>query len=106
MNGVSSESCSSPHDLVVWTRALFLEGELATAEPKRLRYRVLHVARPLALSRRRAKLRLRGGLPEEVRDPGSSRCGLILIQRASWSGWRGVTETVGCPVMLRSGDHG
>jgi len=75
LNGVSSESCSSPHDLVVWTRALFLEGELATAEPKRLRYRVLHVARPLALSRRRAKLRLQhiwpsAELPAEMGGTG------------------------------------
>ena len=27
------------HDLIVWTQALLLTGELAKAEPKRLRYR-------------------------------------------------------------------
>jgi hypothetical protein len=27
------------HDLIVWTQALALDGELAKAEPKRLRYR-------------------------------------------------------------------
>ncbi len=27
------------HDLLVWTQALVLDGELAKAEPKRLRYR-------------------------------------------------------------------
>ena len=27
------------HDLIVWTQRLLLTGELATAEPKRLRYR-------------------------------------------------------------------
>jgi hypothetical protein len=27
------------HDLIVWTQALLLSGELQTAEPKRLRYR-------------------------------------------------------------------
>ncbi len=27
------------HDLIVWTQALLLDGELAKAEPKRLRYR-------------------------------------------------------------------
>jgi hypothetical protein len=32
------------HDLIVWTQALVLDGELAKAEPKRLRYRLLHVA--------------------------------------------------------------
>ena len=32
------------HDLIVWTQALTLDGELAKAEPKRLRYQLLHVA--------------------------------------------------------------
>ena len=32
------------HDLIVWTQRLLLTGELAKAEPKRLRYRLLHVA--------------------------------------------------------------
>jgi hypothetical protein len=27
------------HDLIVWTQALFLDGELSKAEPKRLRQR-------------------------------------------------------------------
>ena len=36
------------HDLIVWTQALLLDGELAKAEPKRLRYRLLHVAGRLA----------------------------------------------------------
>jgi Transposase DDE domain group 1 len=46
------------HDLIVWTQALLLDGELAKAEPKRLRYRLLHVAGRLAFSGRRAALRL------------------------------------------------
>jgi hypothetical protein len=45
------------HDLIVWTQALLLDGELAKAEPKRLRYRLLHVAGRLAFHGRRAKLR-------------------------------------------------
>src|SRR4051812_32431365 len=32
------------HDLITWTQALLLDGELAKAEPERLRYRLLHVA--------------------------------------------------------------
>jgi hypothetical protein len=31
-------------DLLPWTQVLLLDGELATAEPKKLRYRLLHVA--------------------------------------------------------------
>ena len=46
------------HDLIVWTQALCLDGELAKAEPKRLRYRLLHLAARLAFSGRRAKLHL------------------------------------------------
>jgi hypothetical protein len=46
------------HDLLVWTQALVLDGELAKAEPKRLRYRLFHVAARLAFSGRRAKLHL------------------------------------------------
>jgi hypothetical protein len=51
------------HDLLVWTKALALDGELARAEPKRLRYRLLHVAGRLAFSGRRAKLHLQGSWP-------------------------------------------
>lgn len=51
------------HDLIVWSKALLLEGELAKAEPKRLRYRILHVAGRLAFSGRRAKLHLQGNWP-------------------------------------------
>jgi Transposase DDE domain group 1 len=51
------------HDLIVWTQALLLEGDLATAEPKRLRYRLLHVAGRLAFSARRGKLHLQHTWP-------------------------------------------
>ena len=51
------------HDLIVWTQALCLDGELAKAEPKRLRYRLLHVAGRLAFSGRRAKLHLQNTWP-------------------------------------------
>jgi hypothetical protein len=51
------------HDLIVWTQALLLDGELAKVEPKRRRYRLLHVAARLAFSGRRAKLRLQHDWP-------------------------------------------
>jgi hypothetical protein len=41
------------HDLIVWTRRLLLTGELANAEPKRLRYRLLH-APPRSRSSKRS----------------------------------------------------
>jgi len=40
-----------------------LTGELAKAEPKRLRYRLLHVAGRLAFSGRHAKLHLQNTWP-------------------------------------------
>jgi hypothetical protein len=46
------------HDLIAWTQRLLLTGELARAEPKRLRYRLLHVAARLAFHARGARLRL------------------------------------------------
>jgi hypothetical protein len=51
------------HDLIAWTQRLLLTGELATAEPKRLRYRLLHVAARLAFHARTATLRLPGRWP-------------------------------------------
>ena len=58
LNKVWLEIVMLAHDLIVWTQALVLDGELAKAEPKRLRYRLLHVAGRLAFSGRRAKLHL------------------------------------------------
>jgi hypothetical protein len=45
-------------DLVAWLRLLALTGELAKAEPKALRYRLLHVPARLTHSGRRRRLRL------------------------------------------------
>jgi hypothetical protein len=63
MNEVWSEIVMLAHDLIVWTQALCLEGELAKAEPKRLRYRLLHLAARLAFSGRQAKLHLPAAWP-------------------------------------------
>jgi hypothetical protein len=51
------------HDLIAWTKRLLLTGELARAEPKRLRYRLLHVAARLAFHARTATLRLQASWP-------------------------------------------
>ena len=51
------------HDLIAWTQTLLLSGELARCEPKRLRYRLLHVAGRLAISARTARLRLQATWP-------------------------------------------
>ena len=63
LNEVWLEIVMLAHDLIVWTQALLLDGDLATAEPKRIRYRLLHVAGRLAFSSRRAKLHLQNTWP-------------------------------------------
>ena len=63
LNEVWLEIVLLAHDPIVWTQALLLDGELAKAEPKRLRYRLLHVAARLAFHGRRAKLRLQHDWP-------------------------------------------
>jgi hypothetical protein len=45
-------------DLFAWAQVLVLDGELALAEPKRLRHRLLHIAGRLVRSGRRTRLRL------------------------------------------------
>jgi hypothetical protein len=63
LNEVWLEIVMLAHDLIVWTQALTLDGELANAEPKRLRYRLLHVAGRLAFHGRRGRLRLQHDWP-------------------------------------------
>jgi hypothetical protein len=50
-------------DLLAWTQQLCLTGELAKAEPKRLRYCLLHAAGRIALTGRRTYLRLQANWP-------------------------------------------
>jgi hypothetical protein len=63
LNEVWLEIVLLAHDLIVWTQTLLLDGELAKAEPKRLRYRLLHVAARLAFHGRRGRLRLQHDWP-------------------------------------------
>jgi hypothetical protein len=58
MNEAWLEIVLLAHDLIVWTQALVLDGELSKAKPKRPRYRLLHVAGRLAFSSRHGKLHL------------------------------------------------
>ena len=48
-------------DLLAWTQRLLLSGELARCEPKRLRYRLLHVAGRLTRHARQLRLHLPRG---------------------------------------------
>jgi hypothetical protein len=50
-------------DLLAWMQMLLLDGELAHAEPKKLRYRLLHVAARITRSARQTRLRIAEGWP-------------------------------------------
>ncbi len=50
-------------DLLAWMKGLCLEGDLKRAEPKRLRYTLLHTAGVVVRSARRSTLRLAEGWP-------------------------------------------
>ena len=51
------------HDLLAWTRNVALDDDLARAEPKRVRYCLLHTAGRLAHSGRQTRLRLPSSWP-------------------------------------------
>ena len=50
-------------DLIAWLQMLGLDGDLAKAEPKLLRFRMLHVPARLTRSSRRRRLRIPVGWP-------------------------------------------
>jgi hypothetical protein len=50
-------------DLLCWMKLICLDGQLATAEPKRLRHRLLHVAGRVVRHGRRTRLRLQADWP-------------------------------------------
>jgi hypothetical protein len=50
-------------DLLAWTQTTLLDGDLAAAEPRLLRYRLLHVAARITRGQRRVFVRLDAGWP-------------------------------------------
>jgi hypothetical protein len=62
-NTVWLELVLAAQDLLCWTQALLLDGGLALAEPKTLRYRLLHVAARIVRHARRRILRLQRSWP-------------------------------------------
>ncbi len=57
------EAALCAHDLTVWTQLLLFDGEHRVCEPKRLRYRLLHVAGRLTRHARRLTLHLPADWP-------------------------------------------
>jgi Transposase DDE domain group 1 len=65
-NAVWLELVLAAQGLTCWTQALLLNGTLAVAEPKTLRYRLLHVAARIVRHARRLILRLQHSWPWAV----------------------------------------
>ena len=62
-NAVWLELVLAAQDLLCWAQTLLLDGPLAVAEPKALRYRLLHVAARIVRHARRLILRLQATWP-------------------------------------------
>ena len=62
-NAAWFELALTAHDITVWTQLLTLDGEHKISEPKRLRYRILHVAGQLTRHARRTTLHLPADWP-------------------------------------------
>jgi hypothetical protein len=62
-NAAWFELALTAHDVMVWTQQLLLDGEHTTSEPKRLRYRILHVAGQITRHARRSTLHLPADWP-------------------------------------------
>jgi hypothetical protein len=77
INMVWLELALTAQDLLAWTQALLLDGELAVAEPKRLRYRLLHVAARI----------VRGRPNVLTTDTDGIRIPIVLVYRRY--GWLG-----------------
>jgi hypothetical protein len=62
-NAAWLELALAAHDVMVWTQLLTLDGEHQICEPKRLRYRILHVAGQITQHARRTTLHLPADWP-------------------------------------------
>ena len=70
-NAIWLELVLAAQDLTCWTQALLLNGPLTVAEPKTLRYRLLHVAARIVRHARRLILRLQASWPWAVELAGA-----------------------------------
>jgi hypothetical protein len=63
INATWLELALTAADLLAWTQTLLLDGELAAAEPKKLRHRLLHVTARTTRGQRRIWIRLQRTWP-------------------------------------------
>ena len=63
INAVWLQLALTAADLIAWTQTILLTGELAKAEPKLLRYRLLHTAARIIRRGRRSFVKIAAGWP-------------------------------------------
>ena len=63
INSVWLELALAAADLIAWAQTMLLDGQLAKAEPKKLRYRLLHVTARVTRGQRRTRIRLPAAWP-------------------------------------------
>ena len=63
VNTAWCQAASIASDLLAWLRLLALDGDLAKAEPKTLRYRILHTAGRIVKGQRRRHLKIAASWP-------------------------------------------
>jgi hypothetical protein len=63
INAVWLELALTAVDLLAWTQTMLLDGDLAMAEPKTLRHRLLHVAARITRGQRRTWIRVQATWP-------------------------------------------
>jgi hypothetical protein len=63
VNTAWCQAASIACDLLAWLRLLALDGDLATAEPKALRYKILHTAGRIVRGQRRRHLKIAASWP-------------------------------------------
>ncbi len=63
INAAWLEAVLTAADLLAWTQTMLLDGDLARAEPKKLRYRLLHTAARITRGQRRTYLKLAKNWP-------------------------------------------
>ncbi len=61
--GLDSHIVAVTADLIAWLQLLALDGDLAQAQPKQLRFRMLHVPVRLTRSSRQRRLRMPASWP-------------------------------------------
>jgi len=81
-NSAWVELAMTAADLTTWAQALCFTGALRKVEPKRLRYRALHVAGRLVRTGRRLILRLEQDWPGPPTSPGAFN----RLRAAPWPG--------------------